>query len=80
MIKKEDFDALIKVFHAAVVEIAEKDTSEERKAIIEDWVHLMGHVDRAFSGIIYENNKYERLAMVREFEELIQDFDGEDVL
>lgn len=80
MIKKSDFNALIKVFHSAVVEIAEKDTTEERKAVVEEWIHLMGQVDRAMGGIIYENSKKERLSMVSDFEQNLKDFEGEDIL
>lgn len=80
MIKKSDFNALIKVFHSAVVEIAQKDTIEERKAVVEDWIHLMGQVDRAMGGLMYEKSKEERLAMVREFEANLEDFEGEDIL
>jgi hypothetical protein len=80
MIKRSDFSALIKVFHGAVTEIAQKETSEERKAVIDDWIHLMGHVERAMVGIIYENSKKERLAMVKEFEENLKDLEGEDIL
>lgn len=80
MIKKSDFNALIKVFHACVTEIAQKETAIERRAVIEEWVHLMGQVERAMVGIIYENSKKERLAMVAEFEKNLKDFEGEEIL
>jgi hypothetical protein len=80
MIKREDFLAILKVFHGAVKEIAEKDTSEERKAVIEEWITLMGQVDRAMGGIIYENSKAERLAMVADFEKELKNFEGEEVI
>jgi hypothetical protein len=40
----------------------------------------MGQVDRAMGGLIYEKSKEERLAMVREFEANLEDFEGEDIL
>lgn len=74
MIKDEDFKALLKVFHGAVKELAELETSIERKGVIAEWVQLMGHVDRAFAGIIYEKSKEERLSMVKDFEENLKEF------
>ena len=75
MIKDSDFKALIKVFRSAVKEIAEKETVFERRAVVNDWIELMGNVDRAMGGILFENNKEERLKMVAEFEERLKEFD-----
>lgn len=73
MIKEKDFAALIKVFHAAVTEMAAKDNYFERKAIVQDWIDLMGQVDRAMGGILTENKKEERLSMVKDFEKIIEE-------
>jgi len=75
MIKQNDFKALIAVFRGAVLEIAEKETVFERKAVVSDWIDLMGNVDRAMGGIIFENDKTKRLEMVRVFEERLKEFD-----
>jgi hypothetical protein len=80
MIKRSDFMALLKVFHGAVKEIAEKETSQERKAVVEEWIELMGKVDRAMAGIIYEPSKTERLSMVTDFEKELKNFEGEEVI
>lgn len=68
MIKESDFQALIKVFHGAVKEIAELPTYEERKAVVFEWIELMGMVDRALTGIITETSLKERRRMVTEGE------------
>lgn len=75
MIKDADFKALLKVFHSAVKEMAEEDNVFKHKVIIADWISLMGNVDRAMGGIIFENDREKRLKMVADFEEKLKEFD-----
>lgn len=74
MIKDEDFVAILKVFHGAVKEIAELQTSHERRGVVLEWIQVMGHFDRSLAGIITENDLEKRRTMVKQFEENLKEF------
>lgn len=74
MIKDEDFKAMLKVFHGAVKEITELETSYERRGVVLEWIQVMEHFDRSLAGIINEKDVVKRRKMVAEFEENLKEF------
>lgn len=74
MIKDEDFRAMLKVFHGAVKEIVELETSMQRRGVVLEWIEVMGHFDRSLAGIITEKDIEKRRKMVAEFEENLKEF------
>ena|ERR1700676_2403928 len=78
MIRAKDFSALIKVFRQAAEEMCEKPTYLERKQVIEDWIELMGKVDRALGNLLEEKDVDVRRQMVAEFKELSKEYEYED--
>jgi preprotein translocase subunit SecY len=66
---------LMTILMPQLKEMAEEDNVFKRKIIIADWISLMGNVDRAMGGIIFENDREKRLKMVADFEEKLKEFD-----
>lgn len=71
----KDIRKIMDVFHKAIKEIVDKETIQERMSVISEWIELMGHIDKAMGGMIYEKDKASRVEMLRDFEEKLKEFD-----